>query len=216
MALRHDSAHNPVLWAALQPALQLVSKVLASDHPMVWAWADVRKIRPIRDYRDKIQDPTKDLIQEQRDMGITRASLHALWPDFVGELTELSHRDMRMDELVEIYETGFDTTRYVCEIVARTLEWDIRPMYRMDRNRRGGEEACCGTTHTLIQPGSTLPFKITISIAAEYVWQLLVDEYSPAEKASVTFHLASVMLHELTVSRLAHVLTLCFPRRTRP
>ncbi|KAF3766937.1 hypothetical protein M406DRAFT_69114 [Cryphonectria parasitica EP155] len=192
------TAHNPVLWAALQPTLQLVSKVLASDHPMTWAWADVRKLRPIHDARKNSKRFSRDsLIQAQREAGISKTRRVALWPHRGEPGDELSGRELAWDELVQIYEKGFDTTRYACEILRRTIEWDIQPQYRFKPGEPDVENSASGgTTVRRVQDGP-VPFKIIITVAAEYVWQLLVDDYSAAEKASVSFHLASVMLHEI-------------------
>lgn len=41
---------------------------------------------------------------------------------------------------------------------------------------------------------------ISVKIAAEMVWPLLVQEYSAAEKTAVSMHIANTLLHELSVS----------------
>lgn len=35
----------------MQPALQLATTILNSDHPATWAWADIYRMRPCRDSR---------------------------------------------------------------------------------------------------------------------------------------------------------------------
>jgi hypothetical protein len=58
-----------------------------------------------------------------------------------------------------------------------------------------------GFTQIMSQDNANLPFTIRISISADYIWPLLVPDYSTAEKAACSFTLAATMLHELSVSQ---------------
>lgn len=44
--------HNDELWNALQPALQMASKVLLSEHPFWMAILSIYHMRPVPDERD--------------------------------------------------------------------------------------------------------------------------------------------------------------------
>lgn len=181
-ALQHDDT----LWTALQPALQIVSQVLNSQHPATWVWADIRKLRPVEDSRRSASNRYwKFFTSSELGVDVPSLSGEALnWPDFI-----------------DICATGFDTTGYVCEILKRTIEWNIGGMWRINADD-GDSSRAFGTTsveRTEKTPGEP-PFKIEVYIAAEVVWPLLVDEYSTAEKASASMFVAATMLHELAVS----------------
>lgn len=185
-ALQHDDT----LWTALQPALQIVSQVLNSQHPATWVWADIRKLRPVEDSRRSVSNRYWKFYTSS-DLGVDVPSLtgEALnWPDFI-----------------DICATGFDTTGYVCEILKRTIEWNFGSMWRIfgdDGDPDSASSRAFGTTaveRTEKPPGQP-SFKIKVYIAAELVWPLLADEYSTAEKASSSMFVAATMLHELAVS----------------
>ncbi|KAJ4385473.1 hypothetical protein N0V93_009901 [Gnomoniopsis smithogilvyi] len=185
------TAHDDTMWNALQPALQLVSQVLNSQHPATLVWADVRKLRPVEDSR-----------------GAT-GSRHS-WkfytsPDHDVDVEKLTGLVANWDDFVAICASGFDTTRYACEILKRTIEWSIKSQWRVcgEHNNvaatdRSASAYGATTLGRVLNPASTTPFKIQISIAAEMLWPLLVDEYSPAEKAASTTYVAVTMLHEIS------------------
>lgn len=183
--------HNDTLWTALQPALQLVTQVLNSQHPATWVWADIRKLRPIEDSR-RGSSRRYWKFYTSSDLGVDVASLN-------GEA-------LNWAEFINICASGFDTTAYVCEILKRTIEWRIGSNWRIfNVNSDGtddydGGSRAYGTTTVERQGNSQPPFKIQIWIAAEYLWPLLADEYSTAENAACSMYIAATMLHELAVS----------------
>lgn len=131
--------------------------------------------------------------------------MFAIWPEFSCREEDLERPTCRWTCVSTLVKTGFDTTRYVCEILKHTIEWDIRPMYRIGTDTQSAHEepeTCWGTAicDYDMTPFTKRPFKMRLAIAAELIWQLLVDEYSPAEKASVSLNIAVTMLHELAVS----------------
>lgn len=110
-------------------------------------------------------------------------------------------------DFVDLCESGWDSTPYVCEILKETLEWVLVPEYRVDDPQpdKISNQPVLGCT--IIernadpqQPPGVPPFTIKINISTSFVWPLLVDEFSPAEKAATTLFLAGTMLHELSVS----------------
>lgn len=197
---RHSTKSDATLWNAMQPALQLVSRVLACNHPFTWLWADIRKLRPIRGSRDSIRhqsEEEQELTKEDLDSGIDRKNLFAIWPEFSGLEDDLDMVSSNWEDMKQLCRAGFDSTRYVCGILERTIEWCIMPAFRA--NDPDQLNRIYGST-TVVEECEDPPFKIRIEIAADYIWQLLVDEYSGAEKASATFVVAATMLHELAVS----------------
>lgn len=179
----------------------------------------MRKLRPVEGYRDlgarfrkgeEESDP--DAAQRRRRLGIDRRWKFALWPDedadAEGETETERGREPQLltgaaagwDEFRRICESGFDATPYACGILARCIEWVVEPTYRItgsDAYRSYGQTGC-----ERLGPGSgdRRPFKIRIDVAADLMWPLLVDEYSPAEKAAATTYVAVTMLHEISVS----------------
>lgn len=174
----------------MQPALQIVSQVLNSQHPATWVWADIRKLRPVED---------------SRRSGSSRYWKFYTSSDLGVDVASLSGEALNWAEFIDICATGFDTTGYVCEILKRTIEWNIGSMWRIFGDEGDSDSAASrafGTTaveRTKKLPGQP-PFKIKVYIAAELVWPLLADEYSTAEKASSSMFVAVTMLHELAVS----------------
>lgn len=174
-------------------------------------WADIRKYQPVRGARDALDDDAKTMLdgigREQRARGVRRTHIFAVWPEFSGRAEDLPAECAGWEDLAEMCRLGFDTTRYACGILARTVEWDIQPRYRVD-DAAGGDTYSYGATclrRAAAARREDVPFRIQIAVAADQIWQLLVDGYSPAEKASVSFSIACTMLHELAVSKSALV-----------
>lgn len=165
-------------------------------------WADTRKFQPVRGTRDTLNDDDMTMLDgiegEHMDRSIDRKNIFAIWPEFSGLAEDLPEECAGWEDLVEICRLGFDTTRYACGILARTIEWDIQPRYRVMDDAASSNSYSYGSTG--LRKANRVPFRIQIAIAADQIWQLLVDDYSPAEKASVSFNIASTMLHELAVS----------------
>ncbi|CAN8101090.1 unnamed protein product [Discula destructiva] len=195
------TAHNPVIWNVIQPALQLVSKFLNCNHPMFLAWADMRKLRPIRDRRDTMADP-RNMKQDPQATaaGVFRANMFSIWPEFSGLESDLDSVSRQWDDMIEICRAGFDTSRYAFEILQATVRWEFSSEWRAgNTNSETGDILTAGATHIERNfSGTGPPFHIKIEVSADLIWPLLVDEYSTAEKGAVSFHLANTMLHELS------------------
>lgn len=161
--------HNDEIWQAVQPALHFVSKVLTSNHPYTWGWADLRN-------------------DQARRRGVDCPDRFAVWPLASGGPDDLDRATQRgSDGTNELVAAQFDTTRYVCEMLRHCIEWDLLPRYRlaeMDEPRHKQPRPVLGTMTLRPEvPGATRPFKFQLGIATEYLWALLVDDYAPAEKA---------------------------------
>lgn len=202
---RRTKKHNPVIWTAIQPALQLVSRFLRCNHPSILSWADVRKLRPVDDARDTLEDPENALKQpEASNAGIDRAYYFSIWPEFSGLEDDLDDLSYSWDDIREICRAGFDTTSYAFDILTATVRWEFSSQWRS-----GNIGGCTGDGRTNAATGFEIntdgvgpPFYLPIDIASDAVWPLLVDEFSTAEKAAASFSLANTILHELAVSLL--------------
>lgn len=165
-----------------------MSRVLDSQHPATYVWADIRKLRPVEDDRAEDSDTTWEFKTS---------------PDYPVDADKITGSATTMPSFMAICASGFDSTPYVCEILKQTIEWNIKSEYRVSP-AEGNTARSLGLTDIERYeesggPGEH-PFGITINIAANLMWPLLVDEYSPAEKASATLNIAGTMLHELAVS----------------
>lgn len=151
----------------------------------------------------RVSDSQLDINDETRAQGVYRHDFFEINPDFSGREEDLDDYTRKWDCVRQLVKSGFDTTKYVCAILKHTIQWDILPMFHMMYDQ-SPEDPFYGSCRIEGDdaPSAKRPFKITISIAADLVWQLLVDEYSTAEKAAVSFTLANTMLHELAVSGL--------------
>lgn len=189
----------------MQPALHLVSKFLASDHPILLSWADLRKLEPVRDERAMGRDESVAGIDfKHNNLGIYRHDLFSVWPGFSGLEEDMGPIIRRWNDISVLIKAGFGSTKYVCGILKHSIEWNLMPMYRIGQMHiqdPDDPDPFWGTAVMSLSdaPGSTRPFKCRINLAAEYIWQLLVDDYSPAEKSAVSFYLAVTMMHELAV-----------------
>lgn len=122
--------------------------------------------------------------------GITRKEYFAVYLD--------EDPNEFMPEQQALKDLGFNSVFWVCEILRKCLVWDLTAKY--EENGPDGPHVM-GLTALDQDPSNPpdQPFFIQISISVDYIWPLLIDEYSPAEKAACSWSLASTMLHELTV-----------------
>lgn len=182
----------------------MVSKVLYSDHPITWAWADIYALRPVRGPHEPTQqERTRQLGSGHWRRGVRQQEHFALW---LGGYDESNW----FPEIRRLRAAGFDSVKYACEVLKRTIQWEIRSKYDGPDGDKGPEgKSELGFTMLVPQLSTTEPFKIRIGLAAEGIWPLLVQDYSTAEKAACSFTLAATMLHELTVSRATDEILPC-------
>ena len=105
-------------------------------------------------------------------------------------------------EQTELARMGFESIYWVCEILKECLQFEINAKY----TDVGGESAPSDHAMgwTIGDPDDSAPnrpFNVRISLAADFMWPLLIEEYSAAEKAACSFELASTIVHELSVRR---------------
>ncbi|KAL2284815.1 hypothetical protein FJTKL_08644 [Diaporthe vaccinii] len=165
-----DVQQNDELWNALQPALQLVSKVLLAEHPFWKAVLSIYHMRPVpveKDGRTQLQkaDPTyKPYV--------------SIWYDI--------DRDKMYPTARTLMDQKFDSTAATLEILTRLLKFSIA--------RSDSRTSSASTRIGGFEPHNR---SIRIVLNANNIWPLLVPDYSVSEKISVSFFVAKLILHEL-------------------
>ncbi|KAK8052200.1 hypothetical protein PG993_003585 [Apiospora rasikravindrae] len=181
----YDVHRNPNIWAALQPALQLVTRVLQTD-PMFWrSLKDLRtrrKIDPRLDPRDPDEQPTPFLPKMISLDEIPQPGDRRYQADF----------DLRWQQLEDLANAGFDFASHIDRLLLNTIELGIGPGYVGD----GGKPSSFvyGRTGLIVAGPDS---KIHINISAELIWPLLVPMYSSSEKLCASYIVATTLLHEL-------------------
>ncbi|KAI1077882.1 hypothetical protein F5B20DRAFT_245791 [Whalleya microplaca] len=185
---------NDLLWNALQPALQLVTRVINSGPPGLNSLIDMRTRQPL--------DASKDGREEPETPFITR---------FV------QTKDIDMDKtypgIRNLNAMGYDWNENTMRVLDRCFRLDICSAYispgqseedkPTEREQQSYAYGC--TTSMPAKTDST----ITSYISAEIIWPLLVPQYSQSEKMSSSFQIASTLLHEFAhaVSMAQQMLT---------
>ncbi|KAI0005266.1 hypothetical protein F4779DRAFT_50597 [Xylariaceae sp. FL0662B] len=171
---------NDTLWNALQPALQLITRVLNSWHPALIAVMDLRTRQPVDSARDGRTNPETPFITkfvQQQDMDISKTyqqirELNDLGYNWCDEVMRVLHRHFRLDLSAAHLGIGESTEGVPIESDNFSYGWTFR---------WGAEE---GTT-------------ITSYVSVELIWPLLVPQYSQSEKMAASFQIATTLLHEI-------------------
>ncbi|KAK8080782.1 hypothetical protein PG997_008600 [Apiospora hydei] len=181
----YDVHRNPTIWAALQPALQLVTRVLQTN-PMFWrSLKDLRTRRKI----DARLDPRGP--DEQRT-----AFLQKFIP--LDEIPQPGDRGYRRDfdrrywALEELAAAGFDFAYHVDRLLLNHLHIGICGGF-VDVDGKPDSFVFGRTSISFAGPDSS----IYVNISAELIWPLLVPLYSSSEKLSTSYIVATTILHEL-------------------
>ncbi|KAI0551226.1 hypothetical protein F4679DRAFT_593662 [Xylaria curta] len=183
---------NDALWEALQPALRLVSMVLAKKHPHLEAIINMNTRQPIpvkKGEASKKFPPTdtRYVLEKDIDMRKTYSAIR---------------------QLHEVY--NYDWRANVIRVLNRSLRLDIDSGYTLGMANRNIDEpitkdahasftfAATSTHRSFRAPGAAPnPFEtIKIKLAADLLWPLLVPQYSKSEKMSFSWVIASTLLHE--------------------
>lgn len=159
----------------MQPALQLVTRVLNSNHPFWMAILNMMNRKPVNPSRYPLH-------------GHTNLSLVSIWE-------QLKNPHLHNEAKV-LEDAGYDHCRAVALFLKDRLELGFASSYR---KTPGMPTNFWGVTHGNNQNDPSM-VTIQIEIAAEMIWPLLVPSYTQAEKGSVSLMLASTLLHELAVS----------------
>lgn len=161
---RYDVHANPKVWAALEPALRLVSKVLASDHPFWTALTNIHSHRPV----DAVKDGRTEN-QRNKEGGVPYTSV---WMD-----TGDGRAPDPYPEMPNLEARGFDaqTSRAQClRILDANLTWSIF----LDGTIAGRTRWSAGG------PDDAFAFRICIS--ASLLYPLLLPTLSQSERVTVS------------------------------
>lgn len=162
---RYDVNNNPLVWEALQPALRLASKIIASDHPYWLALTNIFHYRPV----DVSKDGRTDA-QRTAQGGVPYMSV---WMD-----PNDGRAPAPYPEMANLKARGFNDTaaRAQCLRILNTyLSWS----FFNDGKSRGMEQG---------QPDDpNNSFIIRIHVAAYLLWPLLVPQVlSESERVAVS------------------------------
>lgn len=176
----YDVHKNAVLWEALQPALQLVSKVLRSK-PLFWT--------ALKDLRTRVAIPEEydpRPVQDRNTHRLVRVRL----------LDEALEDDAARDWpiLYQIAEDGLDYESAINYVLEKKLRLEITSGHMDDGKFR--EQFRYGVTAPVSEAGDR---NIKCSLSAEMFWPLLEPNFSSSEKLATSFLVAVVLLHELMV-----------------
>ncbi len=157
----------------LQPALQLASRVLESNHPCWETLLDLYTRRPVPDSQDSRNPEAMDLDEVPHR--------NSIWPG------QYDRNQMHKPNL-KLLQLGFNWKAATMDLLRDRLRFDIGSALH---------EHALGWT--IFHRGKKPNFAIHIYISAELIWPLLSSAFSLAEKANISANLASTFLHELAV-----------------
>lgn len=103
--------------------------------------------------------------------------------------------------MARLKEIGFESVRWVCEILKECLTWELNAKYTESTGESKIGSQMAWTNLRYSHRERNRPFSIHISLSVDYMWPLLIEEYSQAEKAACSFTIASTIVHELCVRR---------------
>ncbi|KAK4454255.1 hypothetical protein QBC34DRAFT_392922 [Podospora aff. communis PSN243] len=191
------SAHNDLIWAAMQPAILLATRILETNPPFWMTIMDPFNLRHVPKERDPMHG--------KRDVQLV--SFFDRFAHGAPPPTE------QMNKLDQEESVGRDFYKVIAWYLGNFLDLDIMSTRQM---RTGQEDPAsivppAATTWGVTFPiprasnkPSTMPglrpaaeIRVRLAISAEVIWPLLVPGYSLAEKANCSFKLANTLCHEL-------------------
>ncbi|KAI0188642.1 hypothetical protein EV127DRAFT_497202 [Xylaria flabelliformis] len=183
---------NDALWEALQPALRLVSIVLAKHHPHLEAIMNLNTRQPILP-KEGEEDLTKFPPTDTRYVLEKDINMSKTYP--------------AIRQLHEVH--NYDWKANVLRVLDRALKLDIDSAYTLAKphDMKEGIDvdahsdftyASTSTHRTWAAPNQEpSPYEtIKIKLAADMLWPLLVPQYSKSEKMTISWVIASTLLHE--------------------
>ncbi|KAM0264177.1 hypothetical protein ACHAPA_008361 [Fusarium lateritium] len=169
-----DPRNNDRVWNAMQPAIQLATRILMMDDSF---------IRNLQDVTNRLWVDSSLFINQPdqtrwRKLKFVR-DLNPMDPTRVFGTKELR------DSGVNVFTANWEAVCQIFEIkLASGFDFDGKSKRHIMGRQRGP---------FFFYPGDT----ITIEIDAELVWPLIVDKYSKSEKLMSSLILATTMAHEM-------------------
>lgn len=158
------TASDSTVWSALQPALQLVSRVLNTNPNVYQALADIYHLRPVHPSRDPRPTPARGRKRKTQFVSV--------WAE------EVAEEDM-FPGARDYHESGYiSTVRVVGEILEKTLRWKFGSTRREAETGERTTSASYGQTYVEEDPekmDSELPFEIVICLGSES--RLFLDQF---------------------------------------
>lgn len=124
-------------------------------------------------------------------------SLTSIWLDEVDQ-------DKMYPEARELRRLGFNAAGITDYVLGRFLSLGFESL-------NNGESGITNIQRRTKEPRNR--HVISVRIAAEMVWPLLIPEYSAAEKTAASMHIANTLLHELCVIEPPRLSPSNFPSR---
>jgi hypothetical protein len=174
---------------ALQPAFQVVTRILNTNHPFWIALLNLKSRRNVSSAR-----------LAWGAHGLTTRNWSTFTLDYDPTQFAATHPQQVGPESIKTLDRcGYDLPRAAAEVLAQRLRLSFFSC--VAKWKKG--KTLSGITWGLTDNSSwddPSAAGIDIFIGAEMVWPLLIPELTPKEKASCTMMIAVTMLHELAVS----------------
>lgn len=182
---------NDHVWDVIQPALQLATRFLQTDHPYFVALLDAKSRRAIDVSRllfGNASAAKTNWISFTADFDRTKGSTAADLERFGAE------------PIATIDKYGFDLTAAAADFLKQRLKLQFFSSNSMWQKGKPMDRVVWGLTESWGR-NDPMGAGINISIGAEMVWPLLIPEFTHKEKASCTMMIAATVIHEMAVSR---------------
>ncbi|KAI6356175.1 hypothetical protein MCOR25_007943 [Pyricularia grisea] len=174
--------HDDTVWAALQPALQVVTRFLEMDAPVFSSLMDYRSQRPVNQ----------------------QVILNGLAVGWRERIAWFAHVDpsKTWECLAKLHDLGFNSVDWVQTILQERLELVVGSAYRDQDGRCSSRHFAWtnleGVNYVANQFKTLSPsWRIRIEVAAEVMWPLLSADFTKAEKLTCSFAIAATIFHEL-------------------
>ncbi|KAI6526975.1 hypothetical protein ACKVWC_009333 [Pyricularia oryzae] len=179
------TAQDDFVWDALQPALQLLTRILNSNLPVWTGLLDLYTRLQI----DLDRDPCAELFRDEAKKGLPGTCSNA-WHTEAHPFSTKS-----FPELLRLSQSGFNASAWTRALLIKSLQFQIQSCNRFSED--DDPDPMRGTYGFTIRHVIRNKMRILISIGAELIWPLLSAHTSNAEKRACSFALVSVILHEL-------------------
>ncbi|TLD18056.1 hypothetical protein PspLS_10512 [Pyricularia sp. CBS 133598] len=179
------TAQDPLIWNALQPALQLLTRILNSN-PAVWTGLLNLYTRL---QVDLDRDPLADRLRDEARKGSPYNCRNA-WHTEAHPFSTKS-----FPEILKLSKSGFNASDWAKHIMLMAVQFKIESCTRFVRdNDPDPLRPTYGFTCLNIIDNKAY---ITVSIGAELIWPLLSVHTSNAERRTCSLAIASILLHEI-------------------
>lgn len=180
---------NDDVWNALQPALQLLTRLLNSEHPHFRDLMDGNTRQPIPAYQDFRAHNEEDADDGPGELAQT---------DFLTKFVPKHKIDLSQsyESIRWLASIGFDWEGHVKRIMDDTFTMDIISSRWDPSNTVMMDYQAYGMNYRI---GRSATAQNIVCVSAELIWPLLQPGISESEKLSASFIIASVLLHEIAV-----------------